>query len=86
MDKVIKNRKRALEYYHNNRDEMIKKNKIWKNQNKDHVIETRKNYWESTKDFYLGKVTCDCGSVVCRNGLIRHMKSNKHLEYVLNIN
>ena len=54
----------------------IEKNKI--KENIDKIREKRKLYYESVKDSKLEKITCECGSVICKSALSKHLKSNKH--------
>ena len=62
------------------------KGKSWQQNNKQHVIDYKKNYYESNKETIKQqnseKVVCECGSIVSSSNLPRHKKSKKHLDLV----
>jgi hypothetical protein len=68
---IIKEKKK--EYYENNKDIINEKNKEWYNNNKDIISEKNKE-----------KIHCECGSIIRKNNLSRHLKSIKHQDYLKN--
>ena len=82
------------EYYDKNKEEISEKAKKHREENKEKILEKEKEYREENKEkrkeYYqekirekiLEKVKCECGSVVCRAGLTRHKKSQKHQNYL----
>jgi hypothetical protein len=73
-------------YYENNKEKILEKNKDYKKNNKEHILERNKQYYQNNKDEInekaKEKVTCDCGCIVRKDGLIEHKKTNKHLELI----
>ena len=47
--------------------------------NKEAIAERKKKWYNQ---FNKEKVTCECGCVVTKSSLIRHKKTNKHLELI----
>jgi len=74
------------EYYETNKEKMDEYYKEWRENNKDLKKELDKKYREENKDKIkarkLEKVTCECGTVVCRDALSRHKKSITHQEFL----
>jgi len=54
--------------------------------NKEKIKEYKKKYYEENKDKIKEKITCDCGAVIIKCNLIKHKKTQKHLNYVNSIN
>jgi hypothetical protein len=52
------------QYYIENTDKISEKNKQWRIKNVDKLRE---------------KITCECGAVCCRDGILKHIKTKKHL-------
>ena len=77
----------------------IKKHSESKKQNKEYLNETmkkyrlikgdvlreqaRERYKKSSKEKYLEKITCECGSSISRIGIARHKRSKQHLNFIL---
>jgi len=66
-------------YYENNKEKEAEKDKKYRENNKEKVAERKKKWYNQ---FNKEKVTCECGCVVTKSSLIRHKKSNKHLELI----
>ena len=60
-------------YYNDNKVELLKKSKLYREQNKDKINEKT-----------LEKVKCDCGCEISKINLLRHQKSPKHIDLMLN--
>ena len=56
-------------FYENNKEEILKKKKKYREDNKEKISERGKK-----------KITCECGSTVRKQHLIRHKKSKKHIK------
>ena len=95
-EQIIENYKK---YYENNKEHIIEQRKIYHENNKEklneyakkyreeHTEEKReynKNYYENNKEKLSEKITCECGSIVRKDGLTHHHKSKKHLSFLDN--
>jgi hypothetical protein len=58
----------------------------WIETNKEHKKQSDKEYKEKNKErikeHKSKKVTCECGSVICHDGLSLHRKSKKHIAFI----
>ena len=54
--------------------------KEWMQDNKDHLKDYNRNYYEKTKEKYHEKIKCECGCMVQRVSINRHKKSKKHID------
>lgn len=59
------------EYYQKNKEKLAERKAEWYQKNKEELNEKRKE-----------KVPCVCGSIVSKNNLARHNKSQKHQNYL----
>lgn len=59
------------EYYENNKQQIDEKHKEWYENNKQQIAEKRKE-----------KITCECGCIIRKDSLNRHLKSQQHQEYL----
>ncbi len=66
-------------YYEDNKEKEAEKDKKYRENNKEKVAERKKKWYNQ---FNKEKVTCECGCVVTKSSLIRHKKTNKHLELI----
>ena len=75
------------QYREKNRDKINEKQKQNREKNKDKIHEQEKQYRDKNKDkiseYNKQKVTCDCGCIVTKRGLLRHKKSKKHINFML---
>lgn len=71
--------KEKLKEYREQHKEQIKE---YKEKNKAQIKEYNKEYREKNKEQikakYSEKITCQCGAVICRNSLSRHIKTQTH--------
>ena len=61
--------------------------KYYKN-NKEVILETQKKYRKEHKEVILEKakekITCACGKTFMKTNKVRHEKTKKHCDYILN--
>lgn len=77
-------------YRENNKEKMSERNKTYYQNNKTEINEKRKEsskiYRENNKEKInekaKEKITCECGSIVRKEKLPRHKKTNKHIQLV----
>jgi hypothetical protein len=77
-DKIYEHKKQ----YNQDRKEKLseQKKKIYQ-ENKEQISVKGKIYYEENKHKKNEKITCECGSICNRSGILRHKKSVKHKEY-----
>jgi len=63
--------KKSNKYYEANRDKVIERSKEYYKANKDMIRERERE-----------KIKCECGSIIMRNSKSRHVKSEKHINYI----
>tara|TARA_R110002096_G_scaffold86430_1_gene198866 strand:- start:8 stop:586 length:579 start_codon:yes stop_codon:yes gene_type:complete len=77
------------EYLDNNKEKRSEYSKEYREINKDKVREHKKEYYEANKEKIneklKEKITCECGCIVRKNGLPRHKRSPKHIDFINNI-
>lgn len=78
-----KNKEKSKKYREENFDILKEKIKKYREENKDKVNE----YYEKNKTKILEKnqrekITCECGSIICINTMVRHEKTIKHQEFL----
>ena len=93
VNKCIPNRTNA-EYRNANKQKIAecrKRNKQqmaeYRKKNKEIIAEKQKEYQKQNKqqieEYIRKKVTCECGCIVRRDGMLKHKKSQKHLKKIL---
>jgi len=70
VNKVVPGRTQK-EWYQENREKEIERLKVYRQENKEKIAESRKE-----------DVVCECGCEIRRRGLIPHRKSKKHQEFI----
>jgi len=73
------------EYYLDNKEKISEYKKEYRDNNKETIIEKKKEYRENNKEKLKEKATCDCGSVVRKDSMSRHLKTIKHKEWEKNM-
>jgi hypothetical protein len=73
---------KAVEYYANNKEEKKAKAVEYYANNKEEKKAKTVEYYANNKDTINAKVTCNCGSIISRHGLIRHNKTKKHQTFL----
>ena len=81
------NKEKIKKYYEANKEKKLEKAKQDYKDNKEKILERNKKYYEDNKEKKLEKakekVICDhCGCEVRKEGLNRHKKSNKCINFV----
>ena len=84
------NKERKKEYdkkkYENNKEKIKEKTKKYRENNKEKIKEKEKKYRENNKEknkerqkeYNKEKITCECGSIICKGDLSKHKKTKKH--------
>jgi hypothetical protein len=83
LDKRIyyeNNKEKIKEYRENNKEKM----KEYRENNKEKIKEYNKEYSENNKEKInkrqREKITCECGSIITKKCIPRHIKTKKHLK------
>ena len=78
---VIENLKPSL-----NKQIPTRTNKQYRQDNKEKRLEQKKEYYENNKDKILEKakekITCECGAIITKPYINRHLKSIKHIGFI----
>lgn len=69
-------------YYEENKHHIKERKKNYYEENRDVINGLSKTYYEEHKDNKSAVTTCECGSQVTAQHLLRHKKSQKHLDYI----
>ena len=76
---VGRTRKETYKAYRESNKDKIKE---YHQMNKDKISKQKKAYYQTNKDkineYKSEKITCDCGTQVCRSNIIRHKKTKNH--------
>ena len=72
----------SKEYYNDNREAKLDKQKKYNEDNKELISDKCKIYYEANKETKLVKVSCPCGLNICKASLYRHQNSIKHLNFL----
>jgi hypothetical protein len=70
------------EYRTENADKIKEKSIEYYIDNKDEILEKKKEYYINNKEELSQKITCDCGSSIRKDSLLKHQKTKKHQEYL----
>ena len=70
-DNRVKKSELAKEYYEKNKEQI-----------KSNVTEYKENNIDKIKEYQKKKITCDCGCLIYRNNILRHKKTDKHLQLI----
>jgi hypothetical protein len=63
--------------------EIIKiKKKEYAENNKEKLKEYHKEHYQKIKEEKLKKITCECGSIVCKASIYKHKKTKKHINLI----
>ena len=85
---LIKERKK--DYYERNKDYVKAKSKAYIEDNQEADKQRKKDYYERNKDKLIKnnnerakeKITCECGEVICKGSISRHIKRQRHQTYL----
>ena len=80
-------------YYQDNREKILKQVKEYNKANKDKIKEWHSNYYQNNKDKWRlsnekreQQITCECGCVLQKKAVYKHLKSLKHQNYINQMN
>ena len=69
-------------YYEDNKETILEKKKEYYEENKEIIAERNKRYYEENKEIInekrKEKVECDCGCIIRKDELVRHLKTQRH--------
>jgi hypothetical protein len=74
------------EYYESNKNKIKEVHKEYYESNKNKIKEVQKEYYESNKNKILENTQCECGREAAKCHLNRHMKSQKHIKQMEQLN
>ena len=76
-------------YYEENREKINENNKKYYEENREKINENIKKYYENNKEKIKEnrkiQIKCECGSTIRKDGLERHKKTKKHINYLNSI-
>jgi flagellar biosynthesis GTPase FlhF len=75
---------RAKQYREANKERLAERDKQYRDRNRKRASLYHKQWREANKHRLEQRVTCECGSAVRRNGLKRHERSSKHINWFYN--
>lgn len=67
------------EYYEKNKEIVLEKHKIYRENNREMLAEKSKQNHEKSK---IIKIKCECGSTINKHSIYSHIKSKKHLIFI----
>ena len=74
------------EYQDDNKEIILEKHKIYYKNNKEEMLEKNKKNYENNKEIIKEKrnvkITCECGCITTKRNIARHLKSQKHLNFI----
>jgi hypothetical protein len=77
------------EYREENKEVIYEQRKKYREKNKEVIYEKKKKYREKNKEVISEKkkikTTCECGSIVKKDYLAKHKKTQKHIKYIENL-
>ena len=87
-EELIKERKK--DYYERNKEYVKAKSKAYREENIEADKQIKKDYYERNKEHLKQKsserakekITCECGEVICKGSISRHIKRQRHQEYL----
>jgi len=77
---------RNKQWYIDNIDYKKQQNKEWRANNTDYNKNYRANNRDKIRERRSQKITCDCGAIVCKEGLSKHLDTGKHFRWKQNNN
>ena len=87
-EELVKERKK--DYYERNKEYVKAKAKAHREENLEADKQTKKDYYERNKEHLKQKsserakekITCECGEVICKGSMSRHIKRQRHQAYL----
>lgn len=71
-----------VEYRKQNKEKILKHMKEYNEEHKEQKKEYRENYKERRKLLGSEKINCECGCVITKQSLAKHIKSKNHISYI----
>jgi hypothetical protein len=68
----------SSDYYQNNKE---KKSEYYQ-KNKEKMSEKQKEYYQKNKEKLSKKIECECGAVINKSSITRHIKTKRHQKYL----
>jgi hypothetical protein len=81
VNKHIPNRT-LKEYYQDNKQTILEKNIEYYHKNKEIMSEKQKEYYQRNKEKINQKIECECGVVIYKRSITRHIKTKRHQKYL----
>jgi hypothetical protein len=82
-NKILENQK---QYYEKNQNKILENQKQYNNDNKNKLLEYQKQYKNDNKEkikaYQSEKIECECGCMIGRSHIARHIKTKKHIELI----
>ena len=82
-------KERYHNYYYNNREKILKQVKEYSEANKELKANYHKSYYQNNKEKWQTsnqkskqQITCDCGCVLQKKAVYKHIKSKQHQNYI----
>lgn len=69
-----------------NKEQLKRKRKIYDENNRNYINKYAREYYQQNKKNFNEKIKCECGSILCKQGIAKHKKTKKHLNYLENNN
>lgn len=86
----IDNKKKIAEqkkiYNLENKEKITKNRQKYEHENKNQISERKKQYYLDTREQKIIKCNCECGGTYCYSTKSRHLKTQKHQNYLATIN
>ena len=84
------NKEKIKEYREENKDKISEHHKEWREENKEKIKEYKKEWYEANKDKIAKRTKknydCSCGGKYTHTHKSRHLKSQKHTNYIISTN
>tara|TARA_R110000782_G_scaffold250967_2_gene338468 strand:+ start:24 stop:605 length:582 start_codon:yes stop_codon:yes gene_type:complete len=77
-------KERQQKWREENKDKINEQTQKYREENKDKILEYQQNYRDRNKDKINVKVKCECGCMISKSNLLKHQKSPKHINLMLN--
>ena len=81
-----RNLKYQKQHYDKNKERILGQIKRYQIQNKDKILEGKKKYYEINRIEINKTIKCGCGCEIFKRNLNRHMKSQKHINLMEQLN
>jgi hypothetical protein len=83
-----------IEYYKDNKEYCLDRQKKYYVDNKEHYTDYNKQYYIDNREYCLErqkiygkeKITCDCGDIINKSSLFRHIQCKTHLRNMSKLN